>query len=1102
MIVAIMTTALSGTAAAQTSWSHEFVSPEAVSNGSITVNNATWSVSTVTKAGSPTIDKGNSYSKYCLKFGSGKSNCYSSVTFSTDYFNNYNVQSVSVQVLHNASKSGTFTATQGNTTIGTVTQTIGTSWTDLTVNTSAGSGGTLSFTYSPTDCAVNIHSITVTYTTGGSSAVATTTTIDDSGITNTDVYTGTAAGSLAATVKDANNNVISAAAVTWSSSDEDVATVAADGTVTLVAAGTTNITASYAGVANQYLSSTSDVYELTVTDSTPFVGGDVTFDATKDKGTSPLVKNGVTFACTSGVLDNGSEYRLYKNSVTTFSVSEGTITQIAFTGTSSNPASGFETQTGWTTDGNDGTWIGNASSVSFTASGAQVRATEIVVTVDMSATPDPVINADNVSIDYADEEGQIAYTISNPISGGSIVASSTSDWLEVDNAAKTASTGTIDFICNPNPAGTQRTAVVTLTYTYNNNETVTKNVTVTQAGAPVIYTTIPALFAKATEVGSTATDVLVTFDSWVVSGVSTNGKNVFVTDNSGNGFVIYYGSDMSSTFAAGKILSGTAVSCKVQLYNGFAEVTNLDASNLTITDGGTVSTANIALADLSGVHTGALVSYDDLTCSVSDSKYYLSDGTTTLQVYNALYAFGALEAGKTYNITGIYQQYSGTKEILPRSAADIVEVQAQHSEYTLTVSTLTNVEMFVFDAANQSSALIDGEGSAQVYDGTQVLISVSAEAGYELESLIVDGNDVTSEIVSDAYTFTMPTHAVTVTATAVAVIPPTSASGKYVKVTSTADITDGGQYLIVCEDANVALNGDLETLDAISNTIGVTISGNEIVATSATVAAEFTIAVIDGGYSVCSAKGEYIYHTGSKNTLNTSDEAHANSISFDEGNVLITVGSYNLKYNATSGQTRFRYFTTDQTAIQLYKKVESVTVTSAGYATYCSEKALDFTDTDIKAYVGTKNGDKLTFTSIDQVPAGTGLLLVYEGGKTENVPVIASATAVEGNCLVGVNAETTINSTDYILNKVNDGVGFYKAGSYTTLGAHKAYIPAAVGGNVKGFTIDFDDDATGISLMEDGRSQMEDGVIYNLAGQRISKMQKGINIVNGKKILK
>ena len=46
------------------------------------------------------------------------------------------------------------------------------------------------------------------------------------------------------------------------------------------------------------------------------------------------------------------------------------------------------------------------------------------------------------------------------------------------------------------------------------------------------------------------------------------------------------------------------------------------------------------------------------------------------------------------------------------------------------------------------------------------------------------------------------------------------------------------------------------------------------------------------------------------------------------------------------------------------------------------------------------------------------------------------------------------------------------------------------------------DTMTGISLTEEGRSQMEDGAIYNLAGQRLSKTQRGINIVGGKKIIK
>ena len=355
-----------------------------------------------------------------------------------------------------------------------------------------------------------------------------------------------------------------------------------------------------------------------------------------------------------------------------------------------------------------------------------------------------------------------------------------------------------------------------------------------------------------------------------------------------------------------------------------------------------------------------------------------------------------------------------------------------------------------------------------------------------------NGGDVFSELI----TITQAAY----------VAPPTPASGKYVKVTSTDDLTDG-QYLIVYEEGSVAFDGGLETLDAVGNTIAVTISNNEIAATSTTTAAEFTIDVTEG--TIKSASGKYIGQTSDANGLASNAEtSYENNISIDEGNAdIVSSGGAYLRYNSASNQTRFRYYKsssyTGQHAIQLYKKVESVTVTTAGYATYCSENALDFTGTAITAYVGKINGTALTFTPITQVPANTGLLLVAEGGATVDVPVIASAPELTiTNCLTGVNEATTLNENDYILNVVNGGAGFYKAGQYKALGAHKAYIPAEAGAGVKSFFIDLEDDATGISLMEDGRSQMEDGVIYNLAGQRISKMQKGINIVNGKKILK
>ena len=182
--------------------------------------------------------------------------------------------------------------------------------------------------------------------------------------------------------------------------------------------------------------------------------------------------------------------------------------------------------------------------------------------------------------------------------------------------------------------------------------------------------------------------------------------------------------------------------------------------------------------------------------------------------------------------------------------------------------------------------------------------------------------------------------------------------------------------------------------------------------------------------------------------------------------------------------------------------VQSVTVSSAGYATYCSDKALDFTGTGITAYVGTAVGDKLTFTPITQVPANTGLLLVCADGTTADVPVIASAPAVADNCLTGVTEATILTADDYILNVVGGKAGFFKAGNdHKNLKANRAYIPASVGAGVKSFALDLEDNADGIEeTLSDSLLKSEN--IYNLAGQRLSKMQKGINIVNGKKVLK
>ena len=98
-----------------------------------------------------------------------------------------------------------------------------------------------------------------------------TVTIHDTFITHTNVFEGTAAGPLTASVKY-NDEDIEGATVTWSGNNDAVATInATSGSVDLVAPGTVTFTATYAG--NADYSAKTATYEMTVTYSDPNAPG-------------------------------------------------------------------------------------------------------------------------------------------------------------------------------------------------------------------------------------------------------------------------------------------------------------------------------------------------------------------------------------------------------------------------------------------------------------------------------------------------------------------------------------------------------------------------------------------------------------------------------------------------------------------------------------------------------------------------------------------------------------------------------------------------------------------------------------------------------------
>ena len=153
-----------------------------------------------------------------------------------------------------------------------------------------------------------------------------------------------------------------------------------------------------------------------------------------------------------------------------------------------------------------------------------------------------------------------------------------------------------------------------------------------------------------------------------------------------------------------------------------------------------------------------------------------------------------------------------------------------------------------------------------------------------------------------------------------------------------------------------------------------------------------------------------------------------------------------------------------------------------------------------QAYKGTVSGSHVSLTEVSDVPSGSAVVL--KGNLFATVARTATSD-MTGNDL-NVSNGITADGSQYALAKVDSKVGFYKVTSGTAIPAGKAYIEyttSSNGNEVNVFTFDFDDeDPTGIAEVENGKLKVESS-IYNIAGQCLQKMQKGINIVNGKKVL-
>ena len=516
----------------------------------------------------------------------------------------------------------------------------------------------------------------------------------------------------------------------------------------------------------------------------------------------------------------------------------------------------------------------------------------------------PSISANNVEIAYDAEEGTINYTINNPVEGGSIVASTEAEWLMVDDEAQTDAEGSIDFLCAPNSNFYAHSATVTLTYTYGDSKaTVTKEVTVTQAkdpnanGSTAEYPITVSEALEAIDEVETVSDIYVGgIVSAIVDEYSSTYHNITfdMIDEEGNEYFLRaYRCVGTDGVNASEVAVGDYVIVKgdLKLYTSsnssiyelgqgcqLVSLIHPAVPSITLNSYSIEATAEETEGTLT-------VTYTEIETDLGASIYWFeSDGVTaasepewmSVEINTELNVEYLIEENEGAARTAYFKVY-GLDEELNDVYSDLVTVSqaAVPQQYTLEVTSISNAEIFVFDATDPDETnwvyLFEGVDEVQVLEGTQIALSVTAEEGYTLTSLMVNNEDHVNDIQGGLYTFTMPASNVTITATAEESVAP--AGGDYVRITSLDQLTDGSKVIIAARH-NATANSYYAMQNATSGKpegtlfTSVTSGNDEAVASTITDDEDnyyWTVNVTENGYTFMNDRDQMIGYNSSTN---------------------------------------------------------------------------------------------------------------------------------------------------------------------------------------------------------------------------------------------
>lgn len=558
----------------------------------------------------------------------------------------------------------------------------------------------------------------------------------------------------------------------------------------------------------------------------------------------------------------------------------------------------------------------------------------------------------------------------------------------------------------------------------------------------------------------------------------------------------------------------------------YAETTG--TITVTVNGASVAEPVEMAIADF--ITAGGSTSGVYLIGTVSNIKndtygnFDLTDESGTIYIYGCLTpdgqkqqfaSLGVVEGDKIKVLAKEYKLFNETKE-----AVNVVFVEK------ISGSTVVTYDITIAETENGTV-----KAPASAAAGVEVSVTVTATSGYKLDVLTV--TDAKGNAVElNGYKFTMPECAVTVSATFKAV--DTIDFGEHSFVPNQVELTKDDAAFSLTGSANgytvVAKKGEGSTSTPVYNATAQDMrvyAKGTLTITSDEPFNEVVFAISEQGLKrqapITADCGEVAAQTAGDNTVTWTSEEGVTSVTFTVGDK----AEYGSEGATKAGQLCFNYIDITAAALATSGTLQLVAQNEDGYwATFSAKTDAFIKYTDAAVYTLTVDGEKVVTTKLSNdsyastvdgtsygyyVPAGTGVLvnsskttvpyyLPLEGGYgTVLEPVTAD------NLLRPATAQMTGDCKFYKLAYDNytakTGLGFYYGaanGAAFTCKVGGAYlaVPAAVA-SVKGFVLGSLEDAIK-SVEMAGQS----GAIYDMQGRRVEKAQKGLYIVNGKKVVR